>query len=134
MRFGHPLEARPKTIKAATALTLDEAVLTPHRLQALVLVDQLRATLQAIQCFDGEIAALASRRADYALLNALPGASPQLAHRPLVAFGEQRERFRNAAKLQKYSSVAPVTERSGKKHWVHWRWRCSTFLWQTFVK
>ena len=28
----------------------------------------------------------------------------------------------------------PVTERSGKKHWVHWRWQCSTFLRQTFVE
>jgi hypothetical protein len=27
-----------------------------------------------------------------------------------------------------------VTERSGKKHWVHWRWQCPTFLRQTFVE
>lgn len=29
---------------------------------------------------------------------------------------------------------APVTERSGKKSWVHWRWQCPTFLRQTFVE
>ena len=52
----------------------------------------------------------------------------------LVAFGEQRERFDSAAALQKYSGIAPVTERSGKKHWVHWRWQCPTFLRQTFVE
>ena len=45
-----------------------------------------------------------------------------------------RERFSNAAELQKYSGVAPVTERSGRKHWVHWRWQCPTFLRQTFVE
>ena len=33
-----------------------------------------------------------------------------------------------------YSGVAPVTERSGHKHWVHWRWQCPTFLRQTFVE
>ena len=30
--------------------------------------------------------------------------------------------------------IAPVTERSGNKHWVHWRWSCPTFLRQTFVE
>jgi transposase len=134
MRFAHVLEARLRSIKEATALTLDEAVVMPHRLQALVLVDQLRVTLQAIQRFDDEIAALASTHADYALFSALPEAGPQLAPRLLVAFGEQHERFRTAAEMQKYSGVAPVTERSGKKHWVHWRWRCPTFLRQTFVE
>lgn len=36
--------------------------------------------------------------------------------------------------MQKYAGVAPVTERSGNKHWVHWRWACPTFLRQTFVE
>jgi Transposase IS116/IS110/IS902 family len=52
----------------------------------------------------------------------------------LVAFGEQRERFATAAEIQKYSGVAPVTERSGNKCWIHWRWQCPTFLRQTFVE
>ena len=56
------------------------------------------------------------------------------APRLLVAFGERRERFPNAAALQKYAGVAPVTERSGNKSWVHWRYSCRTFLRQTFVE
>src|SRR5690606_21682455 len=36
--------------------------------------------------------------------------------------------------LQKYAGVAPVTERSGNSHWVHWRWSCPTFLRQTFIE
>jgi Transposase IS116/IS110/IS902 family len=36
--------------------------------------------------------------------------------------------------LQKYSGIAPVTQRSGKKCWVHWRWQCPKFLRQTFVE
>jgi len=51
-----------------------------------------------------------------------------------VAFGEQRERFTSAEELQKYAGIAPVTERSGKKSWVHWRLQCPTFLRQTFVE
>lgn len=71
---------------------------------------------------------------DYALFRALPGAGPALAPRLLAAFGEQRERFAGADELQKYSGIAPVTERSGNKSWVHWRWQCPTFLRQTFVE
>jgi transposase len=64
----------------------------------------------------------------------LPGAGPALAPRLLAAFGERRERFPNAAAVQKYVGVAPVTERSGNKCWVHCRWACPTFLRQTFIE
>ena len=134
MRFSNVLDVRLKAIKAATPLTLDEAVIRPYRLQALVLVDQLKITLQAIDRFDQEISAVAPQHPDYELFSSLPGAGPSLAPRLLVAFGEQRERFNNAAELQKYSGVAPVTERSGNTCWVRWRWQCPTFLRQTFVE
>jgi transposase len=134
MRRAPLLQARLSAIQAATALTGDAAVVTAHRLQALVLVDLLRSVLQAIERFDEAIAQLAPKHVDYQLFSSLPGAGPQLAPRLLVAFGEQRERFSNAAEMQEYCGVAPVTERSGKKHWVHWRWQCPTFLRQTFVE
>jgi transposase len=134
MRFARVLETRLTSIKTATPLTMDEAVIIPHRLQALVLVEQLRVQLDAIKQFDKEIEKLAHEHADYALFSALPGAGPSLAPRLLVAFGEDRERYHNAADLQQYAGVAPVTQRSGKKCWVHWRWQCPTFLRQTFVE
>jgi len=134
MRFEHVLEQRLIAIKAATPLTLDEAVVVPHRLQALVYVEQLRVLLDAIKRFDIQIESVAKQHDDYALFTALPGAGASLAPRLLVAFGEQRERYKSAAEVQKYSGVAPVTERSGKKHWVHWRWQCPTFMRQTFVE
>jgi transposase len=71
---------------------------------------------------------------DYGLFAGLPGAGPHLAPRLLVAFGEDRQRFQKAEELQKYAGIAPVTERSGKKSWVHWRWQCPTFLRQTFIE
>jgi transposase len=134
MRSATVLDARLSSIKAATPLTLDEAVITPNRLQALVLVDLLRVTLAAIKRFDEEIAELAPQHPDYALFDALPGAGPSLAPRLLVAFGEQRDRFNSAAELQRYAGIAPVTVRSGNMYWVHWRWQCPTFLRQTFVE
>jgi transposase len=127
-RRAYLLEMRTKAIKSATPLTFDEAVITPNKLQALVLVEMLRLLLVSIRKYDKEIAELASTHSDYDLFSSLPGAGPSLAPRLLVAFGEQRNRFSSAAELQKYSGVAPVTERSGKKHWVHWRWQCPTFI------
>ena len=134
MRFEYVIERRLDAIKTATPLTLDAAVIIPHRLQALVYVEQLCVLLNAIKQFDVEIEDVAQQHEDYALFTALPGAGPSLAPRLLVAFGEQRDRFKSAADIQKYSGIAPVTERSGKKHWVHWRWQCPTFLRQTFVE
>jgi transposase len=133
--YRKPLvEKRVEAIRIAQPLTNDDAVITPYRLQTLTLVDQLVVALNALKMYDKEIATLAAEHADFELFNTLPGAGPQLAPRLLVAFGEQRERFANAAEVQKYSGIAPVTERSGNKHWVHWRWQCPTFLRQTFAE
>jgi hypothetical protein len=134
MHSSDVLERRLKAIKQAKPLTVDEAVIRPYKLQALVLVDQLGVTLKAIQQFDNEIDEVAQKHKDFTLFQSLPGAGRCLAPRLLVAFGEQRDRFSNAAEVQKYSGIAPVLERSGKKTWVHWRWQCSTFLRQTFVE
>ena len=125
---------RRQAINSARPLTFDDAVIVPYRLQALVLIEQLELMFKAIDQFDDEIAKLASQHPDYALFQPLPGAGPALAPRLLVAFGEQREPFKSAADIQKYSGIAPVTERSGQKHWVHWRLQCPTFMRQTFVE
>jgi transposase len=128
------LETRLVAIRSSQHLTMDEAVIEPNKLQALMLVDMLRVILNGIKTYDKEIAELAPKHDDYELFSSLPGAGPSLAPRLLVAFGEQKDRFKNASELQKYSGVAPVTERSGNKHWVHWRWRCPSFVRQTFVE
>ena len=128
------VESRRQAINEATPLTRDEAVIVPYRMQVLVLVEQLELMLKAIGQFDDEIEKLASQHPDYALFQPLPGAGPSLTPRLMVAFGEQRERFSSAGDVQKLSGIAPVTERSGQKHWVHWRLQCPTFMRQTFVE
>ncbi|MGB5624710.1 MAG: IS110 family transposase [Woeseiaceae bacterium] len=128
------LERRLKAIKSAMPLTEDQAVVVPHRLRALTLVAQLEVTLECVKQYDTEIASLAPQHPDYELFEPLPGAGPVFTPRLMVAFGEQRERFNNAAEVQKYGGVAPVTQRSGQSTWIHWRWQCPTFLRQTFVE
>ncbi|MGB5625789.1 MAG: transposase, partial [Woeseiaceae bacterium] len=127
------LERRIKAIKSAMSLTTDDAVIVPHRLRSFALVAQLEVTLECIKQYDAEIASLAPQHPDYELFDPLPGAGPVFTPRLMVAFGEQRERFSNAAEVQKYGGVAPVTQRSGQSTWIHWRWQCPTFLRQTFV-
>ena len=109
-------------------------VIVPCRLHALVLVEQLRTASQRSTSSIGTSPSSPGRCPTTALFEGLPGAGPHLAPRLLAAFGEHRERFQGADELQKYSGIAPVTERSGKKSWVHWRWQCPTFLRQTFVE
>src|SRR5262245_14655963 len=134
VRSTEVITQRLQAIKAATPLTTDAGIVTPNALLVQALVAQLRVTLQAIADFDQAIAQHAQHHPDFPLFQALPGAGPVFAPRLLVAFGEQRERYTSAAELQKYAGIAPVTERSGKKSWVHWRLQCPKFLRQTFVE
>jgi transposase len=134
VRYPKVIEARIAAIKAATPLTDDASVILPHQLLVQALAQQLRALLESIARYDEQVALFAGSLPDYPLFQALPGAGPVFAPRLLAAFGEQRERYQSAAEIQKYAGIAPVTERSGKKCWVHWRLQCPKFLRQTFVE
>jgi len=134
VRVGDVLAKRIHAIKTATPWPTDEGVIAPNALLVQALVSQLRVTLDAIEAFDHAIAQRAQRHPEFPLFQALPGAGPVFASRLLVAFGEQRERYTSAAARQKYAGVAPVTERRGKKAWVHWRLQCPKFLRHTFVE
>jgi transposase len=134
VRSKATIERRIDALSNEQPLTTDPAVINPMRLLVEALLLQLRATCEAVGRFDAEIAQLSPTLPDYELFAALPGAGATLAPRLLTAFGESRERFPSASALQKYAGVAPVTERSGNKSWVHWRLSCPTFIRQTFVE
>ena len=134
VRYPNIIEKRVQAIIAATPLTTDPSVIGPHSLLVVSLAQQLRVLLQSVERFDAEIAAVAPTLPDYELFAALPGAGPVFAPRLLAAFGEQRERFENANQVQSCVGIAPVTERSGNKCWVHWRLRSPKFVRQTFVE
>src|SRR5262249_25556499 len=99
--------------------TADEGGITPNALVVQALVAQLRVTLQAITNCDTAIAQRAQSHPDFPLFQALPGAGPCGASPLLLACGHQRRRRPPATVLQTYAGIAPVTERSGKKAWVH---------------
>lgn len=128
------LTRRLEGIRTSRELTDDDALVRSYALKVQVVAEQLKLTLTAIDQYDKAIADIACDHPDYGLFAALPGAGSALAPRLLVAFGEQRERFKSADELQMYAGIAPVTERSGQKQWVHWRTQCPRFLRQTFVE
>jgi transposase len=46
--------------------------------------------------------------------------------------GSDRSRFGSSLEVAEYAGIAPVTERSGKKTWVHRRFACARFVKQSF--
>jgi transposase len=133
-RSADLIAPRLQAIKSAMALTTDAGLLTPNALLVHALVAPLRVTLQAIADCDKAMAPRAQGPPAFPLFDALPGAGAVFAPRLLVAFGEQRERSTSADALQTYAGIAPVTERRGKKSWVHWRFQGPKFLRQPFVE
>ncbi|WP_417347107.1 IS110 family transposase [Ferrimonas sp.] len=125
---------RIRALYTAKELTDDWSVLMPHQLEAMALAGQILHLSKAIRIYDKEIKSLFKTMPDSELFEALPGAGPCLAPRLLVAFGEKRERFQSAEEVQQLAGIAPVTQRSGKKCWVHFRWQCSKFVRQSFVE
>lgn len=126
------LEQLIQNIQLAQALTEDPAVVLASTMMVHALVKQIPSLTDSIEEFDRQIASLFKQHDDSTLFGSFPGAGPTLAPRLLAAFGSDRNRFEYAAEVQQLSGVAPVTEKSGKACWVHWRWACSKFLRQSF--
>ncbi|HUM04558.1 MAG TPA: IS110 family transposase [Terriglobales bacterium] len=123
---------RLKAIAAMQPLTTDEAIVTPSVLTVQLLVAQLRSLSAGITRYEQQIAAVFAAHEDASIFASFPGAGPTFAPRLLAAFGSDRSRFASVENLQQYSGIAPVTERSGNRCWVHWRWACPKFLRQSF--
>ena len=88
-------------------------------LMVQTIVDQLRPLFSSIRSLDDEIEEIFRKHPGFEIFNSFPGAGPALAPRLQTAMGSNRDRFESPEEVQKYSGIAPVTERSGKTKWVH---------------
>jgi transposase len=131
-RAAIDLEEQLKQFQEARVLTQDEAVLESSVLMVQTLVSQLRLLLASIAEFDRKIATLFRKHPDRPIFESFPGAGAALAPRLTAAFGTDRDRFQAATEMQELAGIAPVTEKSGKKLFVHWRYACPKFVRQTF--
>jgi transposase len=134
VRSQEHIAARIALLKEALPLTADGGVIVPSLLATSTLVAELRALIAGIDSYDDTIERLYKRHPDAFIFDSLPGAGPALAPRLLAALGSDRTRFESVASLQQYLGIAPVTERSGKSTWVHWRYAAPTFLRQSVVE
>ena len=116
----------------ARPLTQDPAVLEYSALMVQALIPQLRALMGSIADFDRKIAEVFQKHPDRPIFESFPGAGAALAPRLSAAFGADRDRFQAATEMEQFSGIAPVTEKSGTKKWVHWRWACPKFVRQSF--
>jgi len=126
------IERRMAGIQQAIPATRDGAVIEAKSAVVKVSAQLIRSLARGIADLDRKIEEAAAAHPDFFIFESLPGAGAALAPRLLAAFGSQRERYANAEEVQAYTGIAPVTERSGKKKWVHFRWACPKFLRQTF--
>jgi transposase len=121
-----------ETIRAATPLTTDKALIEPHALYVQALVSQIEVLQKRIAQFDESLRIAVAEHPDEALFRALPGAGDILVPRLIAACGSDRERYQSAQELQQYSGIAPITRQSGKVRTVTRRHACPKFLRQTF--
>jgi transposase len=128
------LAARLDAIKAAVPLTTDQAVINSSIVMVRALAAQMKTTLAAVKEFDSQIDELCQAHEDFELFTSLPGAGRIYTSRLLTAMGTNRERWKTADELLRFSGVAPVVERSGKSSWTRWRYFCPKFVRQSFVE
>ena len=126
------IERRMEEIAQTVPATSDAAIVRTCVLQVNHLIGILAVLRDSIAKLEDEIRSVCQRHPDFSIFDSFPGAGEALVPRLIAAFGTQRERFSSATEMSNLSGIAPVTERSGKTVWVHFRWACPKFLRQTF--
>jgi len=134
VRNKEKLQERLAQIRGAKHLTRDRAIVRASVLKMRVAVEQLRALLKATGQFDVEIEELFEQHPDANLFKSFPCAGKVLAPRLASAFGTDRQRWDNAAEIQNFSGIAPVTRASGQTRVVEKRRACPKFLRQPFME
>lgn len=130
-RSAKLIEQRLAEISSAVALHADAALIASLSTIVAALVPIIRTTSDQISRFDRRIAQLWNDHPDRAIFESFPGAGRVIAPRMAAVMGTDRSRW-TASELQVFSGIAPVTEQSGSRSWVHSRWRCPRFVKQTF--
>jgi Transposase IS116/IS110/IS902 family len=120
-RSEERIQERITAIAAAVVAVGDEAVVEAESLRALSLVALLTTLRSQIALFDKRIQEVVAKHPERELFASFPSAGPVLVPRLIAAFGTQRDRYTDASEVQSLSGIAPVTERSGKQIWVHFR-------------
>ena len=146
--FPSPQAAQALTLDELKAFAAAQGYTRPRRLPgylAALQAPQLQATPETVLIYQEEAALLAAhtlslriaksnalrklsklfdQHPDAPIFASLPGAADFLAPALLGFFGEDRERFPTARSIQCLAGTCPVTEQSGKRRIVKFRYAC----------
>jgi hypothetical protein len=109
--------------QAQQPLPAPETVLV-YQTEAVPLAQVLLPTGAAKRTNLRELYQLFAPHPDAATCTSLPGTGDYLAPGLLAKFGDDRQRFPNAASLQALAGTCPVTEESGQRRTVYFRTGC----------
>lgn len=110
-------------LQAAYPLASPQTVLVYHKeakLLARLLLETTRAKLSEL----AELQVLYRQHPNYAIFASLPGMGKLIGPGQLVKFGDDRQRFPNPQSVQALAGTCPVTDRSGKRRTVRFRYSC----------
>ncbi|QBG48043.1 IS110 family transposase [Verrucomicrobia bacterium S94] len=110
-RYSGGIEKRLEAIEQAEPVTTDEVITESFSMQMPALVAQLKQLRKSIQDYDRLIVRTYAGHDDAAIISSFPATGKVFGPRLIAAIG---------------------TDRSGKAHWVHRRWKCSNFVRQSF--
>jgi transposase len=125
---------RLELIQKSVPLHNDTAVLPAAVLTTRLLAGQLKQLVASIAEFEARIEELFSNHEDAFIFASLPGAGAVHSARLLAALGSDREKFADAAAVQKYSGIAPIIKESGNTRRVQRRLARPKFIHQSFVE
>jgi transposase len=131
-RSASRIDQRLAEIQQAKPALQDQAIIDPCVRMVEALLQIVAILRQAIADMEKAIEEVFTQHPDAAIFASFPGAGKVMAPRLLAALGSQRDRWDCVTDFQNYTGIPPVTVRSGKSVWVHFRWACPKFLRQTF--
>jgi transposase len=131
-RYMKTIEKRIEAVADAEPVTEDAVILETHTMEVAGIVGQLKTLRKTIKEYDKTIGKLYTQHDEATLIASLPATGRVFGPRLIAALGTDRNRFGSAGELANFSGIAPVTERSGKSEWIHRRFKCPTFIKQSF--
>jgi transposase len=126
------IDTRLKEIREARLPIDDLAIVEPSVLMMQALLPLITALREGIAKLQEACQKVFTAHPDAQIFVSFPGAGPVLAPRLLAAFGSCRNRWNRVEDFQPYTGIPPITVRSGKSEWIHFRWACAKYLRQTF--
>lgn len=124
-RYSRPaLISRRYAQLKASAPEANPAAIEAYRDQVQILSTLLLPQVRQRAAAESLLQKLFAQHPDAYLFDSLPGAGPLLAPSLLAKFGDHRDRFPTPARVQATAGTCPVTQQSGRRRVVHFRYSC----------